>query len=359
MTDRVDSNATQGILPHGGKLVNRLVEGDAAADLARRAKDFPKLRLDERSRADLECVATGVLSPLEGFIGKKDYDSVVDTMRLASGVPFSIPITLAVPKDDAAKYPVGRDVALTLPETGAIAGVIHVEEQFELDKAREARNVYRTEERTHPGVAWLYDRTGDVALGGKVTLLERSAERKFPTHHRDPVETRGIFAERGWRRVVAFQTRNPVHRAHEYLIKCALEAVDGLMLHPLVGETKSDDVPAVTRIRCYETLLENYFPARIACCCRCFRLQCATPGRARRSCTPSQGRTTAAPTSSWGAITPASAITTARTMPIRSSTSSRRASSRSRRSSSNTAFTAARARSWPAARRARTPTSSA
>jgi ATP sulfurylase len=247
------------IAPHGGWLVDRVARGAEAEELTRRAQDLPRVVLDERSRADLECIATGVLSPLEGFLRKKDYDRVVDEMRLADGTPFPIPITLSVPKADASKYGVGRDVSLALPD-GTVVGVLHLEEKFDLDKPREARNVYKTEERAHPGVAWLYERTGDVALGGKVTMLQRSAERKFPTHHRDPIETRKLFVERGWRRVVAFQTRNPVHRAHEYLIKSALEAVDGLMLHPLVGETKSDDVPATTRVRCYEILLDTYFP---------------------------------------------------------------------------------------------------
>ena len=247
------------IAPHGGTLVDRVLPEGAAADLLARATSLTTITLDERTRADLELLATGAFSPLDGFNRRDEYLGIVKDMRLPSGVPFSIPIVLTVSPEQGRALKTGQEVALAL-ETGEVVGSIVVDEVFPIDRELEADNVYRTREDKHPGVAWLNQRTGDLAVGGRVSLARRSIERKFPTHHRDPIETRRAFDERKWRKVVGFQTRNPVHRAHEYLIKAALEAVDGLLLHPLVGETKSDDVPAVTRMRCYEVLLDKYFP---------------------------------------------------------------------------------------------------
>ncbi|PYE56601.1 sulfate adenylyltransferase [Deinococcus yavapaiensis] len=235
--------------PLGGSLVWR-VGGLDAAELA----ELPRLELGARNLADLELIATGVYSPLTGFMGEADYLGVIERMRLASGVPWSVPITLGVNREDARRYR-GR-VALT--RAGEIVGVLDVREQYSARKSVEAREVYRTQDEAHPGVAALYAQ-GDVNLAGDVTLL-RLDRGPFPSHHHTPRETRDAFAARGWRTVVAFQTRNPIHRAHEYLHKVALEQVDGLFLHPLVGETKSDDVPARVRMKAYEALLEHYYP---------------------------------------------------------------------------------------------------
>jgi ATP sulfurylase len=254
-----DTKVPGPIAPHGGRLVNRVAEGDARAALLEKAKGLPKLRLDARGRADVEMISTGAVSPLEGFLKKADYTRVVEDLRLASGVPISVPVTLGASREEAKAMKEGGDVAL-VGEEGQIYAVLHLEEIYEPDKAKEAREVYRTEETAHPGVAYLKERGGDVYLGGKVTLLNRAIPREFPESHRDPIEVRRIFEERGWRRVVAFQTRNPVHRAHEHLLRSALEASDGLLLHPLVGETKGDDIPAPVRMRCYEALLASYFP---------------------------------------------------------------------------------------------------
>src|SRR5581483_9475544 len=191
------------------------------------------------------------LSPLEGFMGKDDYDSVLETMRLAGGLPWSLPVCLAV---DAA--PQGDRVALT-NEAGTPVAVLEVEDVFDYDREREAELAYRTTEAAHPGVERLYAQKPRY-LAGKATVFERLVPQ-FPELARDPAETRRIFADRGWKRVVGFQTRNPIHRAHEYLTKVALETVDGLMIHPLVGDTKSDDVPAATRVRCYDVLVANYY----------------------------------------------------------------------------------------------------
>ena len=198
-------------------------------------------------------LAVGALSPLEGFLGRDDYESVVEDMRLANGLPWALPVCLAVEQ-----APSGDRVALA-DESGRLLGVLEVEEVFDYDREREAERCFRTTDEAHPGVARLYAQH-PLYLAGRVTVFDR-LEPAFPELALDPADTRRIFAERGWKRVVGFQTRNPIHRAHEYLTKGALETVDGLLIHPLVGETKSDDVPAATRVECYRVLVENYYPA--------------------------------------------------------------------------------------------------
>jgi ATP sulfurylase len=244
---------------HGGKLVNRLVQADEAADLLLRAKQLPKVRLDARTSADAELIATGALSPLDGFLRKDDYFAVVRDVHLTSGELFPIPITLGVPKADAGQVREDREAAL-VDAAGDVVGTIAVEEKYDFDRDLEAREVYKTTDTKHPGVAWLFEHRDEIGLGGRITLAKRTIEREFPQHHRDPAELRALIATRGWRRTVAFQTRNPIHRAHEYLLRCALEICDGLVVHPVVGETKGDDVPVATRMRCYEVLLDKYFP---------------------------------------------------------------------------------------------------
>jgi sulfate adenylyltransferase len=242
------------IAPHGGKLVNRSVDSpQAELELREGAQGLRRLTLTGRELNDLALIANGALSPLTGFMNRKDYDQVVTTMRLAGGLPWSIPVVLAVDREEA---PIAGTRAALYDGEGQLRAVIEVEDVFEHDKPREAQNVYRTEDQKHPGVAALYERK-EVLIGGAVSVL--------PSEH-DPVslspnETRAEFERRGWKTIVGFQTRNPVHRAHEYIQKCALEMVDGLLLHPLVGETKSDDIPAEVRMRCYRALLDNYYPA--------------------------------------------------------------------------------------------------
>jgi len=242
------------IPPHGGFLVDRVAPPEARASLRERAGRLPALPLDARSRADLLLLATGAYSPLTGFMGEADYRNVVAEMRLASGLPWSLPITLAVSRERRTALRAGREVALLDPP-GDPLGVLEVAEVYPYDREREAREVFRTTDPAHPGVAALY-RQGELLVGGRVTLLA-DPPGPFPRY---PAETRRAILERGWRTVVGFQTRNPVHRAHEYLQKCALEVVDGLLLHPLVGETKGDDIPAPVRLACYQVLLEGYFP---------------------------------------------------------------------------------------------------
>ena len=241
------------IAPHGGTLVNRVLgadEGRAALELA---AGLPSVTLDPRGVADLELIATGAYSPLTGFMGLADYQRVLHEMRLASGLPWSLPITLRV--TDARRV---RDtVALKAPDDNAVA-LLEVREVFTHSKEEEAQLSYGTTDPQHPGVAQLYGQ-GDFLVGGDIRLLRRTAPA-FPELALDPVDTRRVFAERGWRTVVGFQTRNPVHRAHEYIQKAALETVDGLLLHPLLGATKDDDVPAAVRVKSYRVLLERYYP---------------------------------------------------------------------------------------------------
>jgi sulfate adenylyltransferase len=246
------------ISPHGGTLVNRQLTDTGQKNWNATAQQLPRLQISRRVLSDIELIATGAYSPLEGFLTKDDYESVVGNMRLASGTAWSIPVTLPVSNVHAARLSPGNDVGLFVDEE--FVAVLHLAEKFTYDKKREAELVYRTTDGAHPGVRVLYEQ-GDWLLGGRITLVNRPVNSAFPNYRKDPVETRALFAERGWRRVVAFQTRNPVHRAHEYIQKCALEIADGLLLHPLVGETKSDDIPAEVRIRSYEAILSHYYPS--------------------------------------------------------------------------------------------------
>jgi sulfate adenylyltransferase len=233
--------------PHGGALVDRT--GDRPAGVDR----LERVVLSSRELSDLELLACGALSPLEGFMGRDDYESVLESIRLVNGLPWALPVCLAVPEP-----PRGDRVALVDP-SGVPVGVLEVEDWYAYDKEREAARVFRTTEAAHPGVARLYAQR-PLYLAGRVTVFGLP-EPAFPELAKTPVETRAEFAARGWRRVVGFQTRNPLHRAHEYLTKVALESVDGLLVHPLVGDTKSDDVPAATRVECYRVLLDGYYPA--------------------------------------------------------------------------------------------------
>jgi sulfate adenylyltransferase len=246
------------IRPHGGTLVNREVTGIERESLIQAAAEMPKLQLNAREISDLEMIATGAFSPLEGFLGESDYRSVRANMRLANGIAWTIPVTLSVTNEQAEKLREGTDVAL-YQGANHLLGVLHLTEKYRYDKQREAELVYRTTDEAHPGVQALYSQ-GEWLLGGRISLINRQLDVTFPVYRRDPAETRSLFRQRGWRRVVAFQTRNPVHRAHEYIQKCALEITDGLLLHPLVGETKSDDIPADVRIQSYEAILEGYYP---------------------------------------------------------------------------------------------------
>src|SRR5450759_1724188 len=244
---------------HGGRLIDLLAGGEDATVLREQTATMPVVTLNSRSLSDLELLAVGGYSPLEGFMTQADYRSVVDDMHLASGLPWPMPITLSVAEEDAQGVSEGGDIALA-GEGGRILASMRVREKFGYDKQAEAEKVYRTDDEKHPGVAAVYAQ-GDVLLGGPVRVLDVPGHDDFPDHRLTPAQTRAAFVDRGWRTIVGFQTRNPVHRAHEYITKSAMEIVDGLLLHPLVGDTKSDDIPAGVRMRCYEVLMANYYPA--------------------------------------------------------------------------------------------------
>ncbi|ANS75966.1 sulfate adenylyltransferase [Paenibacillus yonginensis] len=247
------------ILPHGGTLVNRLSEGAEREELLRKAADLPRIAVSSWAVSDLDLIGVGAFSPLTGFLNEEDYRSVVNEMRLADGTVWSIPITLSVTEEERESLSIGGHAALVGQSDGIIYGLIEVQSIYSVDQQEEARKVFKTDDPEHPGVKKLSERS-PLYVGGPVTVLNRPSPERFQEFYFDPSETRRIFAEKGWRTVVGFQTRNPVHRAHEYIQKSAMEIVDALFLNPLVGETKSDDVPADIRMNSYLVLLENYYP---------------------------------------------------------------------------------------------------
>jgi len=246
------------IAPHGGTLINRIATAEQKEDFLTQAPTLPHIKLSERSQSDLELMAIGGFSPLQGFMSQQDYLAVVKDMHLHNGIAWTLPITLPVTQEVADQLQVGSLTALDSPD-GKMIGVLELAEKFTYDKELEAQQVYRTTDAKHPGVKVLYEQ-GEVYLAGAVWLLERLPHPQFPQYQIDPQASRALFQAKGWQTIVGFQTRNPIHRAHEYIQKCALEIVDGLFLHPLVGATKSDDVPADVRMRCYEIMLEKYYP---------------------------------------------------------------------------------------------------
>lgn len=247
------------INPHGGQLINRLVEGEAKAFLLKQLSDAPVIPISRWTISDLDLIGVGAFSPLTGFMNQEDYESVVASMRLADGTVWSIPITLAVQPELAATLKIGATAALVGEEDQIMYGAINIESIYTIDPLHEAVNVFKTSDTAHPGVQKLLERPTTV-VGGSIQVIQRPKPERFEDYYFDPAETRRLFAEKGWNTVVGFQTRNPVHRAHEYIQKSAMEIVDALFLNPLVGETKSDDVPADVRMRSYLALLEGYYP---------------------------------------------------------------------------------------------------
>lgn len=244
--------------PHGGRLINRLVEGPACDQLLELAGKLPKVQLNARQLSDVELIAIGAFSPLEGFMGQSDYESVVERERLANNLPWTMPVTLAVSEEVVERVRNAAEVALTDAD-GTIFAVMALEEIYKFDREKEAIQTLATTSDEHPGVQYLKS-VGEFCLAGPIRVVRRKDRGEFGKYTLDPKETRFLFEHRGWKTVVAFQTRNPVHRAHEYILKCALETVDGLLLHPLMGETRDEDVPAEVRLKCYLALLDCALP---------------------------------------------------------------------------------------------------
>ncbi len=238
------------IQPHGGKLVDRTGASDGQATTA-------SVTLTQWQQCDFEMIGIGAMSPLEGFMGEADYNSVCDNMTLANGTVWPLPITLAVDNDTAGKVNAGDKVALNDGE-GRLLGYMTVSEKFTQDKKRQATKAFGTEDIAHPGVKVLME-SGDTCLAGPIDVVTLRHGPMFTDHRLTPAQTRAAFDKRGWKTVVAFQTRNPIHRAHEYLTKCAQEMTDGLLIHPLMGATKDGDISPEIRMECYEVLLEKYY----------------------------------------------------------------------------------------------------
>ncbi|MEW5693099.1 MAG: sulfate adenylyltransferase, partial [Candidatus Hydrogenedentota bacterium] len=249
--------------PYGGKLVERCVKSEEVNEWREWGASLKNIQIAPRIESDVYLLAIGALSPLEGFVSKKEYDSIINEMKLSNGLPWAIPITCQITKEKLVELKKEKSVSLVNTENKIIA-TLDVNEIFELDKKREAEKVFRTIDTAHPGVFKLFE-LGEFSVAGKIKYDLTTFIPEFTEYTNTPRQLRKKFKESGWRTIVAFQTRNPVHRAHEYLQKCALEIVDGLLLHPIVGEIKKDDIPANIRMECYKTLLNNYYPANRVC----------------------------------------------------------------------------------------------
>ncbi len=246
--------------PHGGQLKPLLLKGDELEQEKAKAKALPTVRLTSRETSDLIMMAIGAFSPLEGFMGEDDYMGVVENMHMAGGTLWPIPITLSVTKEQAGSIAINSELALVDDESGKLMGSMKVEEKYPYDKVHEAKNVFRTDDAAHPGVAKVYAQNETLIAGPIKAFSEGPYPQQFGNYFGQPADTRRIFKELGWDTVAGFQTRNPIHRSHEYCTKIALEVCDGILIHPLVGKLKADDIPADIRMKCYEVLMENYYP---------------------------------------------------------------------------------------------------
>lgn len=245
------------IEPHGGQLIDRTLSKLEAQKILAQSS-MVKISIPWDDLAEVDNIATGLYSPLFGFMTEKVYESVVETMMLPNGLVWSLPIVLGVNEETADRLKIGDEVLLVGPDNQPYA-ILNLEDIFTVDKINEARKVFGTDDPKHPGVEQVINR-GDLLLGGSIQRIQQAKAEDFLEYRLSPKETRKIIDKRGWKTVAGFQTRNPIHRAHEYIQKCALEIVDGLFLNPLVGWTKPGDLPSDTRMRSYEAMIRHYFP---------------------------------------------------------------------------------------------------
>jgi len=250
------------VSPHGGGALRALqLEEKRAAEERRRAQTLPKVRVSSREKGDLIMLGIGGFTPLDGFMTRADWQGTCEEMKLASGLFWPIPITLSTDRATAASLKVGNEIALADPDDGSILAVMRLSEKYEIDKAEECKSVFKTTDAEHPGVAMVLQQ-GEVNLAGPVQVL---SDGGFPARHGalylTPAQTRDKFTALGWSKVAAFQTRNPMHRSHEYLVKVAIEVCDGVLVHSLLGNLKPGDIPADVRTKTIAVLIEKYFRA--------------------------------------------------------------------------------------------------
>jgi len=247
--------------PHGGgPLAPRLLEGEARAEVLERAATLPRLRLSSREKGDLVMLGIGGFTPLDGFMTHGDWQRVCDGMKLANGLFWPIPITLSTGNELAATFHTGDEIALVDPDSDDILATMRVSEKYTINKKHECMMVFRTADPEHPGVKMVMEQ-GDVNLAGTVKVLSTGGFEKYGALFMTPMQTRELFASLGWTRIAAFQTRNPMHRSHEYLAKVAIEVCDGVLVHSLLGALKPGDIPADVRTRAISLLIERYFVA--------------------------------------------------------------------------------------------------
>lgn len=279
MSERNSLSDEVRVLPHGGRLVSRIPDEQKIDVMQENAISGFKIKIDSWIESDLEMLGIGAFSPLEGFMSSRNYKSVLENMRLINDIVWTLPVVLSIDEPNAKKIK-KTDFAGLENSSGEIIGIISIEEIFKRDKGLEAEKTYGTSDLKHPGVQRIKE-TGDFLVAGDIWYFGSNSNKNFKNYRYTPAETRRIFSERKWKTVVGFQTRNPIHRAHEYLQKCALEIVDGLFIHPIVGFTKDDDIPAEVRMKCYEVLLENYYPKdRVLLCVNPAAMRYAGPREA-------------------------------------------------------------------------------
>lgn len=245
------------IQPHGGRLIDRVMDSEQRRQTKEELEGWPQVVLEADMVSEVHNIARGVFSPLEGFLGRAQLEAVVREGRLADGLPWTIPILLAVDDHKADQLKEGQSLTLMGPKGDPLA-VMHLEEKYRFDRTEIARGVFGTEDTAHPGVKGLLN-LPEVFLAGPIDLLE-DLKTLYPRHNLSPRETRYLFQQKGWDTVVAFQTRNPPHRAHEYIQKCALEICDGLFINPVIGRKKAGDFTDDLILKAYQTLIDDFYP---------------------------------------------------------------------------------------------------